>query len=204
MKIIIVLIPLLAISCAASNVSVNREALKSAKTVAIIPFTSSIQLKKEITAEAEESFRTAFIRLNYRVAEKEKLNQILKNSELTSPDLTGESIKKIGLLSGSDAVLTGEIISHGEVRREVRRHIFGSFVFHEDHGETETKTYFKFQIVVKLINASDGSVILTVKNRFPEAEQDEYLPAYKSLDSYRSHILDKMKDELIQAANKKN
>jgi len=61
----------------------------------------------------------------------------------------------------------------------------------------EVKTFFKFNIIVRLLKVSDGSVIMTVKNTYAESEKDEYLPGYVTMDAYRNLVLKKMSNEIV-------
>jgi curli biogenesis system outer membrane secretion channel CsgG len=195
MKITILLIPFFIISCATSDIAVDREAMKSIKTVAIAPFTSADELKKGILTEAEGNFRSALIKLNYKIVEREKLNALLKEKELSMAGVTTENARSIGAMLGADAILIGEIISYDESQREVQD--FQS-------KKIEIKTFYKFQIIVRLVDVSTGAIILTIKNASPEAMQSKELSGYSSLDSYRILVLNQMESELVDAMKKKN
>lgn len=194
MKLLILFIPLFLISCATSDIAVDREAMKSIKTVAIAPFTSIPDLNKGILSEAEGNFRSALVELKYKVVEREKLNALLKEKELAMTGVTAENAKSIGTMLGADAVLVGEVLAYDESQREA-----------EDFQtkKIEVKTFYRFQIIVRLVDVSTGSVILTVKNSQPEVMQEKSLLAYSSLDSYRNLVLNNMESELVQAMKKK-
>jgi len=194
MKLTILFIPLFVLSCATSDIAVDREAMKSIKTVAIAPFTSIPDLKKGILSEAEGNFRAALVELKYKVVEREKLNAILKEKELAMTGVTAENAKSIGALLGADAILIGEVISYDESQREAED-------FHTK--KVEVKTFYKFQIIVRLVDVSTGAVILTIKNSQPEVMQDKALMGFSSLDSYRNLVLNSMEKELVDAMKKK-
>jgi len=195
MKLSIVLFPFLIASCATSAISVDREAIKSIRTVAIAPFTSVPEIKKEILYAAEGNFRAALVELKFKVVEREKLDSLMKEKELAMTGIITENAKNIGALLGADAVLIGEVIAHEESQREA-----------EDFQtkKIEVKTFYKFQIIVRLVDVSTGAVILTVKNAQSEVMQDKALMGFSSLDSYRNLVLNNMETELVAAMKMKN
>jgi Curli production assembly/transport component CsgG. len=168
--------------------------MKSIKTVAIAPFTSIVELNKGILNEAEGTFRSALVKLKYKVVEREKLNTLLKEKQLAMAGITEENAKTIGTLLGADAILMGEITAYNESQREVQDF---------ETKKIEIKTFYKFQIVVRLVDVSSGAVILTVKNASSEAMQSKELSGFSSLDSYRSLVLSDMESELVDAMKKK-
>ncbi|MCK7516176.1 MAG: hypothetical protein MZV70_77490 [Desulfobacterales bacterium] len=93
---------------------------------------------------------------------------------------------------GADAVLIGRF-SYDESQREVQDF---------ETKKVEVKTFYKFQIVVRLVDVSSGAIILTVKNASPEAMQDKELSGFSSLDSYRILVLNNMESELVDAMKK--
>jgi hypothetical protein len=194
MKLTILLIPMFILSCATADIAVDKEAMKSIKTVAIAPFTSIADLKKGILSEAEGNFRSALVKLNYKVVERERLNALLKEKELAMTGVTTENAKSIGAMLGADAILIGEILAYSESEREVQDF---------QTKKIEMKTFYKFQIIVRLVDASTGSIILTIKNTTPEAMQSKELSGFSSLDSYRSLVLNDMESELVDAMKKK-
>lgn len=206
MKFSLLLIPLFILSCATSDIAVNREIMQSVKTVAIVPFTSTANLKKEIFAEAEANFRSALVKLNYKVVERDKLDGILKWKD-ASAELTVENVKKIGKLAGAEAVLFGEIIKHEEKTEEVMFYhgfMVGNKLSNKSHDELKYITTYKFQIAVRLVDVSDGSTILTMKNNNKEMQEIEHLQCCNSLDSFRRYILNKMANELVESLKEKN
>jgi len=194
MKLSILFIPVFILSCATADIAVDKKAMKSIKTVAIAPFTSIVELKKGILNEAEGNFRSALVKHKYKVVEREKLNALLKEKELAMTGITEENAKTIGTMLGADAVLIGEILSYEESEREVQDF---------ETKKVEVKAFYKFQIVVRLVDVSSGAIILTVKNASPEAMQDKELSGFSSLDSYRILVLNNMESELVDAMKKK-
>ncbi|PKL17789.1 MAG: hypothetical protein CVV49_09095 [Spirochaetae bacterium HGW-Spirochaetae-5] len=190
MRISILFITLFVLSCSTADIAVDRQAMKSIRTVAIAPFTSIPDLNKSILAGAEGNFRGALVELKYKVVEREKLNTLLKEKELAMTGVTEENARNIGMLLGADAVLIGEVLSHDESQREAED-------FHTK--KVEVKTFYKFQIIVRLVDVSNGAVILTIKNSHEEVMQDKVLMGFSSLDSYRNLVLNNMEKELVEA-----
>ncbi|MCK7516177.1 MAG: hypothetical protein MZV70_77495 [Desulfobacterales bacterium] len=94
MKLSILLIPFFILSCATSDIAVDKKAMKSIKTVAIAPFTSIVEVKKGILNEAEGNFRSALLKLKYKVVEREKLNALMNEKELSMTGVTEENAKE--------------------------------------------------------------------------------------------------------------
>lgn len=205
MKYPVIVFMLIITGCAASDIALNRRALKSVKSIAVVPFTSKIKLKKEILTEAENYFKNAFIKMNYKVAESDKLNGSMGNDNPAV--FTPENVKKIGKLTGADAVLFGEIQEHNEVTKEEMFYT-GSFMagvfYNKSNEEMKYVTRYTFRIIIRLADVSDGSVILTMNNRYKEIKQEENLQCCGSLDAYRKYTLKKLADELIEKVKEKN
>lgn len=193
MKLKILFLILFTTGCATADIAVDKAAMKSVKTIAIAPFTTSVDLPRNILSEAEGNFWSALIKLQYKVVEREKLNTILKEKELAMTGITAENAKSVGVMLGADAILLGEVLSYNESQREV-----------EDFETKvkEIKTFYKFQIIVRLVDVSTGSIILTVKNASPEVMQVKELSGYSSLDSYRILVLNQMETDLVNAIKK--
>lgn len=206
MKYIILLTTLFMIGCATSDIVIDKDSAASVKSVAIVPFTSEINLKKEVLAKAGSDFRSAFVKLDYKIAGDEKTDLFSKENNFTLKGASTGDIKKIGGILGADAILFGEIVKNEEVVKEVpptSANAFGTLLFNGGHDETVYKTTYKFQINIKLVKVSDGSVILTMKNRYAEAEKDEYMPGYMSLDAYREMVLKNISNELVESLSGK-
>jgi len=204
MKYFMFVLILLISGCATTDIELNMDAMKSVKTVAVIPFTSKVNLKKEILAEAEESCKKAFLKMDYRIMESNKLNEFIKGNNISS--FTAEDIKKIGKATGSDAVLFGEITEYKEATREVMFYpgsITANMFSNKGHDELKYITTYTFRIIIRLVNVADGSEILTMKNRTKEIQEEENLQCCNSLNAYRKYTLDKMTGELIEAMKEK-
>ena len=190
--------------CATTDITLNMDAMKSVKTVAIVPFTSRVNLKKEILGEAEDSFKNAFLKMNYKVIESNKLNEVMKGNNISS--FTVEDIKRIGKATGAGAVLFGEITDYEEVTREVMFYpgsITQNMFSNKGHDELKYITTYTFRIIIRLVNVADGSEILTMKNRTKEIQEEENLQCCNSLEAYRRYTLDKMTGELVDSMKEK-
>mgnify|MGYP001423435745 CR=1 FL=1 len=199
MKRLLLLIPLITLSCSISQVTADRQAINQVKTVAIVPFTSTIKLDSAILYEAEDKFRKTFSDSGFIVIEREKVDGLLKQKEFSETGITKDNIASAGRILGADAVLAGEITVHEEkvsIFRSGSHGGFGMMVFDKDDYKTEYRTYLRFKITITLVNVRDGSVILTMTNRYIETEKDENLPGYLNIDAYRRLTLKKMGKEL--------
>lgn len=207
MKNLVLLIPLIAFSCKTADIAADRAAMKDVKVIAIVPFKSSYtetNVNKEIIREAEDVFSSALTRLDYKVVREDNFEPDEGGKKKLSSEAALEEAVKAARLAGADAVLFGDIVAHGEVRKDVhpRRSIFfGDYRFRERNDEIRTVITYKFQIVLTIVRVSDRSVILSLKNRYRDVERDEYLPGYISLDAYRALTLKKLADELVEAVN---
>jgi curli biogenesis system outer membrane secretion channel CsgG len=205
MKYTIFFLILLISGCATSDITLNSHALKPVKIITIVPFTSEVSLKKEILREAEDYFKTAFVKMGYKISESDKLNQAMEKDNLSV--FTTDNVKRIGKLTGADAVLFGEITEHNEVTKEDMFYI-GSFMsgvlYNKSHEEMKYVTRYTFRIVIRLADVSDGSVILAMNNRYKEIKQEENLQCCSSLDAYRKYTLKKLTDELIETIKEKD
>jgi len=203
---LLLIVPLLILGCSIVGV---KGPVSPDKTVLIIPFNSQLKLKKEIRTEAEEKFGGVLDKLGYRVIERNKLEMLLAEKEFANAGLTRENIKVMAKRLNAGLVHSGEILEHSEFDRNDHLYdtfIFGSQLFDSQNsgsGDGKIKTYFKFKIVVKLINVVDGSEIISVENHSPEAEKDDNLPGYISLDAYRALVLEKMAGEFKDGLSRK-
>ncbi|PKL17819.1 MAG: hypothetical protein CVV49_09255 [Spirochaetae bacterium HGW-Spirochaetae-5] len=203
----LILIPFIILSCTTADIVADKDAMRSVKVIAIVPFRAtsrSADLKKEIYKEAEKILSSALVKLNYKFIPEDKPELNLADKDSSGSGKLIEEIIKQYKTSGADAVLIGNIIVNEEVERIIlpRRSIFfGGSLFSDRDDEIKTQTTYKFQIEVKLVDTSNGSIILSLKNRYSDAEKDEYLPGYLSLDAYRAHTLKKLSDEIADKLN---
>ncbi len=204
MKFSILFIPMIILSCTTAEVAVDRVAVNSLKTVAIVPFKYSSKadkLKNEIYEEAEQSFTSALIGMSFKIIPKEKMAIVSFDKKNLSSGAVLDDAVKSAITAGADAILIGDIIVNEEVIRNIYPHntfFFGDLRFREGNDEIKTQTIYKFQISVKIVDVKTGSVILSITNRYSDVEKDEYLPGYLSLDAYRALTLKKLSDEMIK------
>jgi hypothetical protein len=196
---ILIITALFFMSCSTADIAVNKNAVDSINLIAIAPFTSSYIIDPEIYKESEEFFASAFTRLGYKVS---NLNSVLPEKEenrLTLREKEINRLKSKAEESGADVLLFGRIIFHEKSTRTVFSHaplVLRRYAFFDADDRIKTVTEFKFQIHITVLKLSDDTVILDIKNRYPRAEKDEYMPAFNSLDAYRKYTLKKMADEL--------
>jgi len=202
MNRLLLIVTLFVSGCATADISVNHEYVKPVKTVLILPFHSSLDLKKEIYTQSEDRFRLALLKLNYTVIDRIKSDDILNHPEYQSSGITSESAKKIAKQFGADAYLTGEIIENSEYQNiGIMHRPFVLLSLHHRHHDSDITIVFKFRIIVKLINTSDGTEIFKVENRYPETEENVNMPLYLTLEEFRNTILDRMTKELVETLN---
>ncbi len=204
MKFLLLLIPLLMLCCATSEITLNRQAIKNVKSVAVVPFTSTMKLDTKIMAEAEDRFRAVLSELDYNVIGQNKMDSLLQTGEFSKTGITEDNVTSAKKILNADTVLFGKITVNEEKKISVRYHRFGMMVFDDDYDKTETKIFYRFKITLKLIKVNDGSVILTITNRYIEAEHDDDMPGYVTLDAYRQFTLEKMGNELKETMRSKN
>lgn len=194
MKNLLLIIPLICISCSTAEIAVNNSALSRVNVIAVAPFISSYSIDPLIYKESEENFASAFTRLNYKVIELNSASQNQAENRLNLQEETIKKMKSEAAASGAQALLYGKIIFHEETTRDVFTHrplIFRRYSLFDADDEIKTITEFKFQIHISLLSLSDDTVILDVKNRYISAEKDEYMPAFLSLEAYRKYTLEK-------------
>lgn len=194
-RVIMFVVPLFLLHCAASIVKVDMEGLGRVRTIAVLPFTSGKNLDKGILEDSEIIFAGALSCPRYRIVEREKVRAFLKD---TGPGMTVDKAVRAERVLGADAVITGEITEYAEVQKVISPFSGGSFgmiIFNDRDDETEIRTYYKFRITIKMFSTADGREILSMSNRYGEAEHDDYLPGYTDLASFRRNTLKKMAKE---------
>lgn len=200
MKQLILLITFIIPGCTISQGTIDRQVIAGARTAAIAPFTSTVKLESAVLTESQEVFRSTLSRYGFIVIDQEKVDGLLKLQEFSTSGINRDNITSAGRILGVDAIMTGEITIHEEKQRVISPHgtgRFGLIIMDNDHEKSEYKTYLRFKITVTLINARDGRTILTMTNRFVEAEKDENMPGYIDINAYRRLTLKKMGQELF-------
>lgn len=200
MKRSIVFLLVLFTCCATSRIDINKSEVKQVRSIAIIPFASTVKLEREIPVQAAEYFRKAFTMCGISVIEQSRVDELLKKTESGSQVIAGDRTVDAGRTLGVDAILTGKITLHEEENRIVSNHWYGMIVtgsMNDRHDRTQWNTYLKFRITVELVRVSDGSVIMKMTNRSTETEKDNELPCCMDINAYRSYVLKKMSSELV-------
>lgn len=203
-------------NCSTSKISIRKEALKDLKTVAVMPFSSSVADTKA-SRESTEMFRGAMIAAGFKVVEREKIDKILKEKELAQTGLVENKALEAGAFLGAEATMLGEIVAH-EMKSETSEHELSSegpgkydpkldkgdgvFIKRGDKWfKKDKRDTFQFQVVVRLISNIDSQTILTVQNEYPvqtyTSDSGGIRPA--NLDQFRSRVLAQMAKDLDKA-----
>lgn len=185
--------------CSTSTIAINKTELKNVKTVAIMKFDAATGISPGVAKECEESFRGNFINAGFNVVERDKLNSIMKEVEMSQTGLTVKSIE-LGKMLGAEALLFGEVTKNFS---EVRLVNYNEYVKNPTTGKmvavekTKNMKFFTFQIHIRLISALTGNTILTLKNTYPE--KDYEMTSTTTLEKFRESILSQMGDDLKDA-----
>jgi len=216
-KIFLVMACVIAVAhCSTSKISIRKEALLQIKTIAVMPFSSSVADSKA-SRESTEMFRGAMVAAGFKVVEREKIDKILKEKELAQTGLVENKALEAGAFLGAEATMLGEIIAH-DLKSETVEHELPA----EGPGAYDLKldkrngTYFKrgdkwfkkerhdtyqFQLVVRLISNLDSQTILTVQNEYPvrTLTDDSISMGPPNLDRYRAQVLAQMAKDIEKA-----
>jgi hypothetical protein len=216
-KIIVAMACIIAFShCSTSKISIRKEALVQVKTIAVMPFTSTVADGKA-TRESTETFRGAMVASGFKVVEREKIDKILKEKELAQTGLIENKVLEAGSFLGAEATMLGEVTAH-EVKTETLEHEMpaegpgkydpkldkgnGVFLKRGDKWfKKDKQDTYQFQVVVRLISNVDSQTILTVQNEYPvrtyTADSGGMRPA--NLDQFRAQILVQMAKDIEKA-----
>jgi hypothetical protein len=199
----------LAMSCSTSKISIRKDAIKQLKTIAVMPFKSSIADAK-VTRECTESFKSSMLTAGFQVVEREKINKILKEKELAQSGLVDNKAIEAGQFLGAEATMLGEITAHEMTSDEITVEDTSpqppppagvSPYDRPKRYKKEKRDTFQFQIVVRMISNIDAQTILTLQNEYPvrtyTASQGGLNPA--NLDQFRSQVLNQMGKDLEKA-----
>lgn len=203
-------------SCSTSKISIRKEALLQIKTIAVMPFTSTVADAKA-NRESTETFRGAMVASGFKVVEREKIDKILKEKELAQTGLVENKVLETGSLLGAEATMLGEITAH-EFKTETVEHELstegpgkydpkldrgdGTFVKRGDKWfKKDKRDTYQFQVVVRLISNLDSQTILTVQNEYPvrtfSVDSGGIRPA--NLDQFRAQVLAQMAKDIEKA-----
>lgn len=207
-------------SCSTSKISIRKEAVRTLKTVAVMPF-SSATAGDRVTRECSELFRAALISAGMQVVERERIDKLLKEKELAQSGLVDNKAIEAGQFLGAEGTMLGEITAH-EMKSESYESELppegpgkydakldkGDGIFFQREIRPGEKKWFKkdkrdtyqFQIVVRLISNVDSQTILTVQNEYPVrtyTSENSLRPA--NLDQFRAEVLAQMGKDLEKA-----
>ena len=202
--------------CSTSKISIRKEALLQVKTIAVMPFTSTVADGKA-TRESTETFRGAMVASGFKVVEREKIDRILKEKELAQTGLIENKVLEAGSFLGAEATMLGEVIAH-DLKSEVVEHELpaegpnaydlkldkrnGTFFKRGDKWfKKERHDTYQFQLVVRLISNIDSQTILTVQNEYPvrTLTDDSISMGPATLDRYRAQVLAQMAKDIEKA-----
>jgi len=186
-------------ACSTSQISVNKKELKAIDKIAIMKFDTAAGINKKIAKECEESFKGHFLNINKKVVERDKLDAILKEIEKTQTGAFSNTIE-IGKLSGAQALLFGEVTEYKEEVRRVKYNEYDKKTKKNIEKEKDKK-FFTFQLNVRLVSATTGDVILTLKNKYPESSHE--MTSTTTMTSNRERILNQMGEDLKDALEEK-
>jgi curli biogenesis system outer membrane secretion channel CsgG len=186
-------------ACSTSQISVNKKAMKAIDKIAIMKFDTPAGIKKKIAKECEESFKGHFLNINKKVVERDKLDAILKEIEKTQTGAFSNTIE-IGKLSGAQALLFGEVTEYKEEVRRVKYNEYDKKTKKNIEKEKDKK-FFTFQLNVRLVSATTGDVILTLKNKYPESSHE--MTSTTTMTSNRERILNQMGEDLKEVLKEK-
>ncbi len=205
MRSLLLIVPVFLLGCSTAEIIKDRDAVKNVKSVAIVPFRSAVSVKEEALIESEEKFRSALSGLNYKIVETDNPEIMQKFKEFSIDDIKADDVKDTGKRLGADAVLFGEITLCDQFqynRAFHHAHRFGGLRSHRTE-DMPPLISLRFRIIVKLADASDGRVVLTIKNRYGGGWYDPEQRGFDSLDAYRRYVLKKMTDELTASLKEK-
>lgn len=204
------------LSCSTSEISVQKDALRHIKTVAVLPFTVEKGIDEKAGRDSMEFFKSHVLSAGFRLVERQALDGILKEKELALSGLTANDSMELGRLLSADGLLEGRVTQYGEETRIVDLRLSaygpdaynpakdpGDGTFFQKNGEWFRKAHmriFKFQVFVRLFSARDGSVVFTLQNSYPESkfEVDQFnVP--NGIEDYVNRVLQQMGKDLKKA-----
>ncbi|MBV6492654.1 MAG: hypothetical protein LDLANPLL_00651 [Turneriella sp.] len=207
---IVVIASFAVLACSTSKIAIRKEALLKIKTIAIIPFTSTVA-DERVTRDSAETFRSSLLASGFQIVEREKLAKILKEKELAQTGLVDSKAIEASQLLGADATLLGEITSYQMKSEEVtvddtptpqpNASANNPQNPHAHHKKKVRRDTFEFQISVRLVSNVDGQTILTLQNEYPVYTFDESSGVMRppNLEAYRVQVLSLMGKDLEKA-----
>lgn len=207
------------LSCSTSEISVQKDALRQIKTVAVLPFTVEKGISEKAGRDSTESFKSHMIRAGFTLVERQALDKILKEKELSMSGLTAGKSIELGQLLAADGLLEGQVTRHDmeTVDASIQLSAYGpdaykpekdpkDGTFFQKNGEWYRKTrlkIFRFQIFVRLLSARDGGVVFTLQNANPEMKYEvDQFGTPSDMDDFRNRVLQQMGKDLVKALKK--
>jgi aspartyl-tRNA synthetase len=108
--------------------------------------------------------------------------------------------EEIGKLSGAQALLFVEVTEYKEEVRRVKYNEYDKKTKKNIEKEKDKK-FFTFQLNVRLVSATTGDVILTLKNKYPESSHE--MTSTTTMTSNRERILNQMGEDLKEVLKEK-
>ncbi|MDH5716257.1 MAG: CsgG/HfaB family protein [Spirochaetia bacterium] len=110
-KIITMLIFMLSLKCATPPIYYNKRAVKENATIAVMPFSDYLE-KNNSGQLFTNIFSIFFMRDNYKLAEREKISQIMREKSIDISHITESSTKEIGDFLNVDYLLIGSVTDY--------------------------------------------------------------------------------------------
>jgi hypothetical protein len=218
-KVALVSILSIILSCSTSEISVRKDAIRTIKTVAVLPFTVEGDISEKAAKESMEAFKSHMLKAGFALVERQAIDKILKEKELSMSGLTADRSMELGTLLSADGLLEGRITRYGSetIKDDIALSEYGPDAYkpeNDSHDGTyfqkdgawyrkTTLNVFTFQIFVRLISAKDGQIVLTLQNSMPTRRyevSDSMSP--KSMEDFSNMVLQQMGKDLKKAIEK--
>jgi curli biogenesis system outer membrane secretion channel CsgG len=189
----------LLVQCSTSSIAINRAELKNVKTIAVMHFERAGGIPASVSQDSEESFRAHFVNAGFNVVERDRLNSIMKEVEISQTGITGNSIQ-LGKMLDAQAILFGDITKYESQVRLVNYNEYVKDPFTRKSvkvEKTKNMKFFTFQLHIRLVSTLTGNTILTIKNKYPERSYE--MTSSTTLEKFRDGILEQMGKDLKSA-----
>ena len=191
-SILVTIFMVLIFSCETTDTSFDDEALTAIKTIAVVDFTSDVVIESKAKTEAQNTITSAFVKSRFKVLERNKIAQLLKEQEFTVTFGNDESIEKVGKLLGADALLFGSFTKNSQKN---------IVAIDENGNEYDTKK-FEFKLDISLVSVLDGSILFTASNSWDSHTNDPRFIQIDSLADFRSQVLQAMSEDITKQLKK--
>jgi hypothetical protein len=215
-KLALVSILSIILSCSTSEISVRKDAIRTIKTVAVLPFTVEGDISDKAAKESMEAFKSHMLKAGFVLVERQAIDRILKEKELSMSGLTADRSMELGTLLSADGLLDGRIARYGKetIKDDIALSPYGPDAY-KPENDSHDGTYYKkdgvwykkttlnvftFQIYVRLLSAKDGQIVLTLQNSMPTRRyevSDSMSP--KSMEDFSNMVLQQMGKDLRKA-----